>query len=210
MAPGTFATSESSHSLSHMSIESTWGRRSLTRNLRGEQLVSSTDPELDLVSEPVRRRIVAMSTIASAPGALRLFGLSVAARLPLAMLSIALLVHAQRLTGSFAAAGAVAGAYAIADGAGGPLLGRLVDRRGQTAVLLAAAAAEAALLALTALLPRGTPVAVLVAIAAAIGLASPPLGACVRTLLPDLLEDAGAVRVAYAVDASAVELTWIS
>ena len=47
-----------------------------------------------------------MSSIASAPGARRLFVISILARLPLVMLSIGLLVHAQRLTGSFAAAGA--------------------------------------------------------------------------------------------------------
>ena len=45
-----------------------------------------------------------MTAIASAPGALRLFGLSIVARVPLTMLSIALLIHAQHLTGSFAAA----------------------------------------------------------------------------------------------------------
>src|SRR3954471_4945485 len=118
--------------------------------------------KLDLPSVPVRRNYRGMPSLASS--ARRLLVISIVARLPLTTLSIALLVHAQRLTGSFAAAGAVAGAYAIADGAGGPVLGRLVDRRGQTAVLRAAAAAEAALLALTALLPRGTPVAVLVAI----------------------------------------------
>jgi MFS family permease len=151
-----------------------------------------------------------MSTIASTPGVARVFGSSVVARLPLAMLSIALLVHAQRLTGSFAAAGAVSGAYAIAAGAGGPLLGRLVDRRGQTIVLLAAAVVDAALLAVAALLPQGTDAVVLVAIAAALGLASPPLGACVRTLFPGLLDDDCRVRRAYAVDATAVELTWIS
>jgi MFS family permease len=59
-----------------------------------------------------------------------LLGSSVVARLPLAMFSIALLVHARHLTGSFAAAGLVTGAYAGAVGVGGPLLGRLVDRRG--------------------------------------------------------------------------------
>ena len=53
------------------------------------------------------------------------------------MLSIGLLVHAQHLTGSFAAAGVVTGVYAIALGVGGPLLGQLVDRRGQTLVLVA-------------------------------------------------------------------------
>jgi MFS family permease len=154
--------------------------------------------------------MLGMLTIASTPGVARVFGSSVIARLPLAMLSIALLVHAERLTGSFAVAGAVSGAYAIATGIGGPLLGRVVDRRGQTAVLLASAAVEAALLIVAAVLPAGVSAPVLVAIAAALGLASPPLGACVRTLFPGLLADAGAVRKAYAVDASVVELTWIS
>jgi MFS family permease len=151
-----------------------------------------------------------MSTIASAPGALRLFGLSVAARVPLTMLSIALLVHAQRLTGSFAAAGLVAGAYAVALGVGGPVLGQLVDRRGQTSTLLASASASAALLVAVALLPAGAPFPALLGLAAAIGLATPPLGACLRTLLPGLLPDPAAVRAAYAVEATASELTWVS
>jgi predicted MFS family arabinose efflux permease len=151
-----------------------------------------------------------MSTIASAPGALRLFALSIAARVPLTMLSIALLVHAQHLTGSFAAAGLVTGAYAVAVGLGGPVLGQLVDRRGQTSTLLASGSASAALLVAVALLPAAAPFPALVGLAAAIGLATPPLGACLRTLLPALLPDPEAVRAAYAVEATASELTWVS
>jgi MFS family permease len=147
--------------------------------------------------------------VASTRGALRLFGTSIIARLPLAMLSIGLLVHAKHLTGSFAAAGVVDGAYALSLGVGGPLLGRLVDRRGQTTVLLVSASAAAAVLGALALLPAGTPVGALVALAAALGLASPPTGACMRTLFSGLLGDPGALRSAYAVDATAVELTWI-
>jgi MFS family permease len=67
-----------------------------------------------------------------------LLALSVLARLPLAMLSIGWLVHVEHLTGSYAMAGLVAGTLAIAQGVGGPLLGRIADRRGQTAVLMAA------------------------------------------------------------------------
>jgi hypothetical protein len=59
-------------------------------------------------------------------------------------------------------------------------------------------------------LPDGAPFLALVGLAAAIGLATPPLGACLRTLLPGLLPDAGAVRAAYAVEATASELTWVS
>jgi MFS family permease len=151
-----------------------------------------------------------MNAIASTPGALRLFATSIIARVPLAMFSIGLLVHAEHLTSSFGAAGLVTGAYAVALGVGGPLLGRLVDRRGQILVLLSSALATTVLLVAVALMPVGAPVPVLVALAAGIGLATPPLGACLRTLLPDLVTEPDAVRASYAFDASASELTWIS
>ena len=110
-----------------------------------------------------------------ASSARRLLVISIVARLPLTTLSIGLLVHAQHLTGSFAAAGAVSGAYAVALGVGGPWLGGLVDRRGQRAVLLVSASAAALLLAVIGALPAGVPVSVLLALAAAVGLASPPV-----------------------------------
>src|SRR6266536_863134 len=154
--------------------------------------------------------IPSMNSITSTPGVLRLFAISILARAPSTMLSIGLLVHAQHLTGSFAAAGLVTGAYAVSVGGGGPVLGALVDRHGQTVVLLASAGASAALLGTTALMPVGAPVPALIALAAGIGLATPPLGACVRTLLPTLLRDPASAQAAYAFDASASELTWIS
>ena len=80
-----------------------------------------------------KRSIASMNAISSTPGARRLLFISIAARLPLTMLGIGLLVHAEPLSGSFAAAGLVAAAYAVSLGVGGPLLGALVDRRGQTA-----------------------------------------------------------------------------
>jgi predicted MFS family arabinose efflux permease len=151
-----------------------------------------------------------MSAIASTPGAARLFVSSILGRVPLAMLSIGLLVHTEHATGSFGAAGLVTAAYAVALGVVGPLLGQLVDRRGQTAVLLLSALASTALLAAIALAPPGTPLAALVALATGIGAATPPLGACLRALLPAVLPDAAAVRDAYAVEATASELAWVS
>ena len=138
-----------------------------------------------------------------------MFATSILARLPLAMLSIGLLVHTRHLTGSFAAAGAVTGVYAIALGVGGPVLGQLVDRRGQTSVLLATATVAAALLVAIAVQPVGASLVVLIALAAGIGLAEPPVGACLRTQLPALLPDRSAVRAAYALEASVLELTYI-
>lgn len=135
----------------------------------------------------------------------RLFVISVAARLPLPMLSVGLLVHIQALTGSFAAAGVVSAVYACALGAGGPLLARVADRRGQTVVLVASALIGGSALAAIAALPAGAPVGLLVALAALLGLAVPPIGACWRALLPTI-----AGVDAYAADATAVELTFVA
>ena len=147
--------------------------------------------------------------VLAVPGAGALLSASVIARLPLAMLSLALLVHAEHLTGSFALAGLVSGGYTVGLGVGGPFLGRLVDRRGQLVVLLATAFASSVLLAAVALLPASAPGLVLVALAAGIGLTMPPVSGCVRTLLPEVLPDAEALPTAYALESSALELTFI-
>jgi Major Facilitator Superfamily len=150
-----------------------------------------------------------MNSIATTPGALRILAGSVVARLPLTMIGIGLLVHVQHLTGSFGDAGIVDGAYGLALGVGGPPLGRLADRRGQTGVLVATSAASAVLLVGLAALPIGAPVLCQVALAALLGLVTPPVGACLRALLPDVLSDPDALHASFAVDATAVELTWV-
>src|SRR5947209_2642899 len=97
-----------------------------------------------------------MHSILSNRPARRLLTTSTVALLPQATLSIALLVHTARLTGSVAAAGLVSAAYAAALGVGGPIVGRLADRRGQTGLLLVSAGASTALLVAIAVLPAGT------------------------------------------------------
>ena len=123
------------------------------------------------------------------------------------MFSIGLLVHAQHLTGSFAAAGLVTAAYAVALGIGGPLLGRVVDRRGQTPVLLAARVWPA----LAARRDRGCCPS-----ARALGVWSrwPPGSASRRRRSARACARCCSVMprrafARYAVEASAVELTWV-
>ena len=140
----------------------------------------------------------------------RPLAVSTLAQLPLAAIGIGLLVHAKHLTGSYAAAGLVSGAYAAALGAGGPLLGRLADRRGQTFVLIAGAGLSAVLLITVAALPVGSSVWLLVALTAGVGLVSPPVSACIRSLLPSLVDDPDLIRTFFAVEASAIELTFIA
>jgi predicted MFS family arabinose efflux permease len=149
------------------------------------------------------------SSILSASGARALLGSSILARLPLAMFSIALLVNAQHLTGSFAVAGAVSGAYAIGGAVAAPLLGRLVDRCGQTTVLVAGATVTAVMLVATGIAPAGTPPAALVALAAAAGLSTPPLSACVRTLLPGMVTDPSRLPALFAFESTVLEVTFV-
>lgn len=144
------------------------------------------------------------------PGTRRLFAVSILARLPLATFSIGVLVHAQHLTGSYAAAGVVSGALAIAQGLGGPVLGRLVDRSGQTATLTASALVAAGSLVTLAIAPADSPLGLLVLLAAMLGFATPPVGACLRTLLAVVVPGGTDLRAAYAVDAAATELTWVA
>jgi MFS family permease len=143
------------------------------------------------------------------PAVARLFATSILARLPIASVGIVVILRTRELTGSYAAGGAAAGAYALASGCGQPLLARLVDRGGQARVLLPGALIAAAALAAFGLLPAGTPLPLIVATTLAAGLATPPLGAAMRTLLPGVMADREHLRAAYALESSALEITYV-
>ena len=144
----------------------------------------------------------------SAPGVGRLLVSSVVGRLPSGMFSLAILLFVHGRTDSFLAAGLAVGAFSLAGAAIGPLLGALVDRHGQTRVLLGAALAQAALLvALVLLTQAGAPVAAIVALAALAGAALPPIGGCVRALWPEVAHGEE-LQTAYALDATTQETIW--
>lgn len=153
---------------------------------------------------------VTIASLLRVPGFTRLFLASMAGRLPASALGLVLILHVRGLTGSFAAGGAVAGAYALANGVTGPLLGRLVDRHGQGVVLVPAALVSSAAIVAIALLPHGAAVAPGVALAAVAGGAFPPLGPCLRTLWPGMLgDDPGRLHAAFSLEAAALEATYI-
>jgi MFS family permease len=144
-----------------------------------------------------------------APGATRLLVVSLLARIPMAALGVVLLVHAREITGGYAAAGLVTGAYAVAFACSGPVLGRLVDRRGQPPVIITAGAVGALALTALALLPAEAGTAGLAAVAAVAGAATPPLGPALRGLWPRLLHGPERVHAAYALESGLLELTYI-
>jgi MFS family permease len=149
------------------------------------------------------------SALLSAPGARRLLASSLVARLPLAMFSIAILVHTQRLTGSFVVAGFASSGYAICGAMSAPALGRLVDRCGQTFVVVAGSIVTAGVLICAGLLPAGCSRPLPVALAAAAGLATPPLAACVRTLVPKIVACPSDLPALFAFESTLLELTFV-
>ena len=81
------------------------------------------------------------------PGVRRVVAALFVCYLASGMVSVALLLAAERVTGSYAVAGAVAALYALALALGSPAWGRVADRRGPRQALAAAAVLQAAALA---------------------------------------------------------------
>jgi predicted MFS family arabinose efflux permease len=125
------------------------------------------------------------------------------------MFSLAILVHARELSGSFAVAGLASSAYAVFGAVAAPALGRLIDRTGQTRVLLAGSAASSGILIGLGILGHGTSPGLILGLAAAAGLTTPPLPACVRTLLPAIVSEPSQLPRLFALESTALELTFV-
>jgi MFS family permease len=141
-----------------------------------------------------------------------LIAFSFAGRLPIGILSLALVLFMRDQTGSFATAGGVAAAFAFSGGLCAPIQGRLVDRLGQTRVLVPLVVVHAAALAaVVALGLSHAPAAVVGVFAAIAGVATPPISACLRPLLIELLEDDEELLIAgYAFDAVMMEAVFLA
>lgn len=132
------------------------------------------------------------------------------ARLPMGMVGLALLLLVRDNGGSYAAAGAVSGAYFVATAIGAPIAGRLVDRRGQTRILLPRALIfPFVLLGVCALALLDAPLLAIAICAAAAGALMPPVGASLRSLWPRLFADAERRSTAYALEASLQEIFFV-
>src|SRR4051812_4988003 len=147
--------------------------------------------------------------ILKTPGVARIYLASIVGRLPLGALGLLLILRTREMTGSYAAGGAVAAAFAIATGVAAPLLGRLVDRRGQAPVLVPSALASGVLLGAFAALPDGTGVWAAALLAAGAGATTPPLSSCQRAIWSDAI--APHLRhTAYVLDSVVFELVYIA
>lgn len=144
------------------------------------------------------------------PGVARLLAAALLARLPSTAVGLLLILRVRDLGGSYALGGLAAGAFAVGLAVSSPLLGKLVDSRGQTRVLAACAVVSGAALAGLALLAPGAPDAAIVALAAVVGIAQPPVAACVRAILSTVAPNANARHAVFALEASVQEAMFIA
>ncbi|MFF1393958.1 MFS transporter [Streptomyces sp. NPDC058287] len=143
--------------------------------------------------------------ILKARHAARLLTGTLVGRLPNATAAIAIVLFVRAEGGTYSLAGALAAVYGVSNAVGQPLLGRLVDLRGQPRVQLPAALASALAMTVFAFAGTGSPVLAYVAVGAA-GLFTPPLEGGLRALWPNVLPRGDQVHTAYAMDAVAQEV----
>ncbi|WCB96262.1 hypothetical protein DSM104299_05019 [Baekduia alba] len=131
------------------------------------------------------------ATAVRAPGVPRTLALALLARVPPSALGLLLVLQIRHLDHSYALAGACSGVCALGMAAFSPLLGRAIDRAGQTTVLALTGATVTLACALFALIPADAPAFVFLVVATAIGAVQPPISACVRVLWRRMLDREG-------------------
>jgi MFS family permease len=132
-------------------------------------------------------------------------------RIPIAGTSLAIILLVRGETGSFAIAGAVEAAFAIATAISLPIQGRLIDRLGQTRILAAAVLLNPlALIGLILAAQSGAGVVPLAALGAACGASQAATGSAMRALWSSLIPDQSLRQSAYALDAVSLEVAFIA
>lgn len=143
-------------------------------------------------------------------GAAPALAASLVGRLALGTTGLALLLLVRESTGSYAAAGLVAAAYASSFAVFAPLRARRADRRGPRGVVLACGLVHpGVLVGLVLLSTAGAPAAALLAVAVLAGATVPPLGGVMRALWGELVP-ASSLPTAYSLEAVVVELCFVT
>lgn len=147
------------------------------------------------------------SSLLKTPGVARIIAAQLTARFPFGMLSLALLLHIERVHHSYGAAGLVLGAMSIGQAIAGPMTSRLMGVLGMRTVLWTTLALCSAAVAAIGLFVM--PVPITMAIAFFAGLSMPPIQPAVRTIYPKMVNSRQLTPL-FSLDASAQEIIWIA
>ncbi|GAA3511619.1 MFS transporter [Actinocatenispora rupis] len=146
----------------------------------------------------------------STPGARGPVVASLFARLPIAMIGLALLLYVQRETGSYGPAGLVSAGALVGVAVGSVVQGRLMDRFGATRPMLVVVALYAGFVASgIAAVQAHAPVPLLVLLAVGIGMCEPQIGSASRAMWPRLLPAGPRREAALAYEAISLEVFFI-
>ena len=149
-----------------------------------------------------------LRVVLATPSAVYLLASSLVGRLPSAMAALAIVQLVRLQGGDYVLAGAMTSVYIVAGAIGQPVLGRFVDRVGQTSVLVIAAVVSSLGFAAVAVFAADIPaIALLGAILA--GLFTPPLEPSLRALWPRIVPEGRPLKAAFSLDAGAQELIFI-
>jgi MFS family permease len=148
--------------------------------------------------------------IVRTPQVPRLVSSALVGRLVIGMAGLAIVLLVRDAAGSFALAGLAAGSFALGSGIASPLIGRVVDRSGQTRVLLACAVVCAGAFSALALAAGRAPNGLLPVLAGVGGATVPPIGACMRALWSFLLGRGSQLQTAFAFEATVQEVVFIA
>jgi MFS family permease len=119
------------------------------------------------------------------PGVGRIIAAQLTARFPNGMISLALLLHVEHITGSYGAAGLVLAATSVGQAVAGPVTSRWMGVWGMRRVLTLTMIVCA--LAITAIALVVLPVPAYMALGLLAGLATPPVQSAVRTIYPKMV-----------------------
>jgi MFS family permease len=145
-------------------------------------------------------------SILRTPGVARIISAQLLARFPSGMLSLAFLLHIERVHDSYGAAGLVLAATSVGQAVAGPLTSRWMGRWGMRPVIaLTLVICLASMLAI-ALVEMSIPLYMVVGLIC--GLSNPPIQPAVRTIYPKMVNSKQLTPL-FSLDASAQEIIWV-
>jgi MFS family permease len=141
------------------------------------------------------------------PGVARIIAAQLTARIPSGMLSLAFLIHIERIFDSYGAAGLVLAATSVGQAVAGPLTSRWMGRFGMRTVLIVTLIICATSIAIIAFLLL--PLWAYMLAGLVVGLSTPPIQPAVRTIYPKMVSGRQLTPL-FSLDASAQEIIWVT
>ncbi len=141
------------------------------------------------------------------PGVARIIAAQLTARLPSGMISLAYLIHVERIFDSYGQAGLVLAATSLGQAIAGPLTSRWMGKWGMRSVIGATIVLSLVSMAAIAFVPMALTGYVLFGLLG--GLATPPIQPAVRTIYPKMVNSRQLTPL-FSLDASAQEIIWIA